>query len=377
MTVNSPRTLLLVGSFPPQDSSVRGGVRTACKLLLESEFLRAFNVSFVDSTQDTTLPTGFVRRIPRAFRRICKLTRFLKSPPDYAIIFHVDSFSFLEKSIFATILQCLGTKACLFPRTNRIIDQCKKYPLLNLYSRVVFNYVEHVFVQGHNFSAFLIDDLRVKRTRTTVIPNWTASSYLLSQGHTKLLEIKRKERNSKRDKYEICYIGWLEKNKSVDTILEAISTFDLKAQDIHLHIIGTGSLEKALLDYVESLHISAAVTFHGSLAPEKVYPILRNSNALILPSLQEGCPNCVIESMCLGTPVISTKVGVLPDYFTHNASILYFDKKSSINLVENIQMLYDSEDLEISIANEAYAIVAKEFTIKSASTKFSRILTNY
>ena len=60
----------------------------------------------------------------------------------------------------------------------------------------------------------------------------------------------------------------------------------------------------------------------------KPYSLIAGSDYFILPSRWEGLPNCVLESLALGTPVLSTKQIYSLNDFKHNIenkSIFLFD----------------------------------------------------
>ncbi len=65
------------------------------------------------------------------------------------------------------------------------------------------------------------------------------------------------------------------------------------------------NLKIDLLKQVKYLNIEDKIKFLGKIL--KPYDLIAGSDYFILPSRWEGLPNCVLESLALGTPVISTK----------------------------------------------------------------------
>ena len=66
----------------------------------------------------------------------------------------------------------------------------------------------------------------------------------------------------------------------------------------------------------------------------KPYDLVAGSDYFILPSRWEGLPNCVLESLALGTPVISTKqIFALNDFKKNisNKSIMLFESINEIS----------------------------------------------
>jgi len=102
--------------------------------------------------------------------------------------------------------------------------------------------------------------------------------------------------------YFIC-VGRLEHQKAFHYALQAFSKICSEYSDFRLKIIGKGSLEKALRAQAELLNISDKVDFIGYVRNPVHYYI--GARATLLTSVYEGFPNVLIESIFLGTPVLS------------------------------------------------------------------------
>ncbi|NUQ61538.1 MAG: glycosyltransferase [Pirellulales bacterium] len=80
----------------------------------------------------------------------------------------------------------------------------------------------------------------------------------------------------------------------------------LARPDVHLALAGEGPLRPKTEALAARLGLSARVHFLGMRRDVAV--LMRAAEATILPSQQEGLPRCVMESMCLHTPVIGTRI---------------------------------------------------------------------
>ncbi len=69
-------------------------------------------------------------------------------------------------------------------------------------------------------------------------------------------------------------------------------------------VIGTGELEGETHEEAKRLNLESNVTFLGFQS--NPYKILHDSKLMIMTSLWEGTPMCVLEAMSLGVPVVST-----------------------------------------------------------------------
>ena len=59
---------------------------------------------------------------------------------------------------------------------------------------------------------------------------------------------------------------------------------------------------------------------------------MRESDCLILPSVQEGISNVVLESMAIGLPIISSDCGGMKEIINDGRNGFYFPARDSIAL---------------------------------------------
>lgn len=88
----------------------------------------------------------------------------------------------------------------------------------------------------------------------------------------------------------------------------------LKQDNIPFHytIIGINENEE-LLFQLHDLQLKDSVSFINSLPFDNVIKHIQEATILLLPSVEEGIANVVLEAMALGTLVISTNCGGMPE----------------------------------------------------------------
>ncbi len=77
-------------------------------------------------------------------------------------------------------------------------------------------------------------------------------------------------------------------------------------------IIG-GSGDEELQFLVDDLGLQDYVVLEKRKPQEEVFKLMREASLLLMPSLEEGIPNVVVEAMAIGLPVISTDCGGVPE----------------------------------------------------------------
>ncbi|MCC7054130.1 MAG: glycosyltransferase [Gemmatimonadaceae bacterium] len=106
-------------------------------------------------------------------------------------------------------------------------------------------------------------------------------------------------------------IGRLSPEKGVDVLLEAWAVLVRDGTAGTLLIAGDGQERGRLEEQARTLAIADRVHFLGHLeAPDLLYPEL---DLMVIPSRTEGLPNVFLEALRHGIPVVSTRVGAIPD----------------------------------------------------------------
>ena len=73
----------------------------------------------------------------------------------------------------------------------------------------------------------------------------------------------------------------------------------------------------------------------------------------MLTSNYEGMPNALIEAMCLGLPVISTKVSGATDLIRHMENGMLVDLNDAESLSKYMEELIENKELSKNLGKEA------------------------
>jgi glycosyltransferase involved in cell wall biosynthesis len=135
----------------------------------------------------------------------------------------------------------------------------------------------------------------------------------------------------------VSYLGRLSSEKGLYTLLKAI--YDLK---IHIKIIGSGPIEEELKNVFKNENIE----FLGYQSWSSIKEIIQLAKFVILPSeWYENNPLSVIESLCLGTPVLCSRIGGMPELINIGINGNLFESGDVDDLkkkiVETYQMQFD------------------------------------
>ncbi len=144
----------------------------------------------------------------------------------------------------------------------------------------------------------------------------------------------------------------LSKEKQVDRVIKAFN--NIKESTDYLHIYGTGPE----LVYLKTLaNNNDNIIFYGHVSHSHTHELFYKYDCLIISSSEEAGPLTGIEAMAAGMPLISTKVGAMPerllDYdFWYDGSQEQLElrmkkiKESSISEINSISKLVRQRYLE-------------------------------
>ncbi len=102
----------------------------------------------------------------------------------------------------------------------------------------------------------------------------------------------------------------LEEQKGMTWLLQALPGILKVHPDLKLLVAGTGELEGPLAEEARSRGVDHAVRFLGVRLDIPV--LLKVFDLHVLPSLWEGLPMIILESMAAGCPTVATAVGGVP-----------------------------------------------------------------
>ena len=103
-------------------------------------------------------------------------------------------------------------------------------------------------------------------------------------------------------------------------------------KDITCIIIGSGPLEKEIKEHIKNLSLENNVLLAGKIDHDKIPIWLNSCDLFVLPSLIEGNPTVMFESIGCGKPFIGTDVGGIPEVIISNKYGLLCEPKILLNL---------------------------------------------
>jgi len=156
------------------------------------------------------------------------------------------------------------------------------------------------------------------------------------------------------------FVGRLVDWKALDIVIRALE----RVPSAELEVVGDGPMLDTWNSLVDELGVTSRVHFIGRLNQPEYAARLRESVALVLPSLYESGGAVVLEAMATSKPIIATRWGGPADYLDESCGILV-EPESYPALVDGfaqgMQKLIDSPELARSMGDAGRKRAVRDF----------------
>ena len=153
-----------------------------------------------------------------------------------------------------------------------------------------------------------------KKSKMTIIEN--GIDFECFYDYSKYREEIRKKNNIKDNEIVIGVVGRISEQKDPMTTIKAFNLLNDKNKNFKLMFIGSGELEKKVIDYAKDNDIDNKVIITNWVKSVKQY--ISSIDIAILPSKWEGFGLAILEYMACDKPIIATNVGGISDIIKNN-----------------------------------------------------------
>jgi len=171
------------------------------------------------------------------------------------------------------------------------------------------------------------------------------------------VEIKKFKGKCKRIPYRILFVGRLEPQKSVDTLIKALPLVLREFPEVKLWVVGDGRLKVESEKLAEKLGVRDNVEFEGSV--DEITPYLKKASLFVLPSIFEGQALTLLEAWAVRLPVIATNVEGIKSVVRDRVNGLLVPKKNPKALANAIVYAFNNPKEAKRWGEEGYKTVRK------------------
>jgi glycosyltransferase involved in cell wall biosynthesis len=216
----------------------------------------------------------------------------------------------------------------------------------------------HFVANSHAAAASYAAWIGIPLERVAVIRNGFDSSHFPeSTAETRLAA--RRSFGLRHEDHVVSGIFRLSEEKLPEVFLEVIRRVRLRVPNLRVLLAGIGSLHERVAQVLQSESMSDYVNLLGRRTD--VGSILLASDANLLTSRAEGCPNVALEAQCLGVPMIATAAPGTSEAIEHGKTGFLGPVGDADALADHLTRVLTDEALRRELSAAGPAFVAKRF----------------
>jgi len=152
---------------------------------------------------------------------------------------------------------------------------------------------------------------------------------------------------------------------------ELLHTATGRTSNLRLIIVGDGPLRNDLSAEIERLGLDGRVWLTG--ARNDVPALMRCMDVFVLPSLNEGISNTLLEAMAMGLPAVAARVGGNPELIVNGVTGTIYDGSDSAGLAGALLPLLQGPSLREQLGAAAAHRAREHFALQSMVDRYQAL----
>lgn len=213
---------------------------------------------------------------------------------------------------------------------------------------------------------FLLDTVRIPARRIRTIENGVDLP-----AFERAVPARRRDLGLPEGAVVIGCVARLEAAKAHPVLLQAFGTLHRRRPNARLVIVGDGGERHRLAGMAEGLGLNGSVKFLG--LRNDIPSVLAACDLVTLPSLEEGLPLVLLESMAAGKPVVSTAVGSIPVLIRHGDNGLLVPPGDAPALADALETLVLHGDARERMGTRALKTVREKHSFERTLNEYQAV----
>lgn len=237
--------------------------------------------------------------------------------------------------------------------------QLLRRPIHTELDRLMARLADHVVVPGNAVRQHMATIERIDPSRIEVIHLAIDPDTFVPQAQA---AARIRQRLGAQDAFLVGAVGRLDPGKGFEDLVAASKALPAEI-DLRVVIVGDHPdpiRHTALEAEIARLGLAGKVELVGH--QEEIAAWMRAMDVLVHPSLSEAFPQVVMEAMAVGTPVVATDVGGVPELVVPGSTGVLVAPRDPNGLAAAIMQLYRDPDLRRRYSEASAARIADHFS---------------
>ncbi|HEY5123421.1 MAG TPA: glycosyltransferase family 4 protein [Ignavibacteria bacterium] len=171
-----------------------------------------------------------------------------------------------------------------------------------------------------------------------------------------------------KNKFIILNVGQIYGLKNQILLVEAINKLKNKESVLvkFIGFVADNKYKEKLLRKIDEYELNNVIEFHGAMSKKEIISEYINSDAVVITSKEEGMSLVLVEALYFEKPVISTKVGIIPEIIANGENGIIVDSQNPYSLSSAIEELMSDKILYDKIKENALKTFRANFNLQKA-----------
>jgi colanic acid/amylovoran biosynthesis glycosyltransferase len=182
------------------------------------------------------------------------------------------------------------------------------------------------------------------------------------------------------DPPSIIAIGRLIVKKGFANLIRACALLVERGRSFQCEIFGEGPLEKQLRGQIAELTLEEFVQLPGPKPQHELRERLARASVFVMPSVPEpeggmdNLPTVIMEAMATGLPIVSTRIGGIPEMVVENETGFLVQPEDAVALAGAIEKITDDRSLGRKLGQAGYERAQELFSIEKNMQELCALL---
>jgi len=151
--------------------------------------------------------------------------------------------------------------------------------------------------------------------------------------------------------------------KGQDVLIKAIALLKSRYPDLTVQFAGGGGMRPYCKEMAGKLGLASNCYFSGNISHDAMLKDMARAWVAVVPSREEPFGRVLIEAMAVGTPVIASCVGGIPELLTDGREGFLVPPENPEALAEKIALLLSDRDLRKKMSAQARTTFLERFDL--------------
>lgn len=266
--------------------------------------------------------------------------------------------STLRKQLYQGVAKALGMRTVLHLHGSGYDEFYADLPTKHQAAvRAFFARADAVVALGDHWKRFMLTELRLPAAKVVEIPNGVPAAPVARAPNAAPA---------------IAFLGEVGHRKGVDVLIDALARLKADGLAFTATIGGNGDLETARA-HAERAGVIDRIAFPGWVDEAGADEVLRGADLLVLPSRAENQPVAILEAMARGLPVVSTRIGGIPQQVLDGETGLLVEPDDAAQLAQALAALILSPERRAAYGQAGLRRFEAHFSVAACAERFAEL----